>query len=159
MSSIELLVVDQMDALTMQNWDHVKFVMSHMNKLPKESHDTDFSRIKPWYLDGQYVSPLLKIFVISDNCPAHNTSANPSSCRLSRPPKCALCTTPPSKTSPVKSEWTNAGRQSPFRTASSPHSRTLTAVVHRTRPKSGSTTSPRRPCPRCSNLQCRVRIR
>ncbi|KAF6742616.1 hypothetical protein DFP72DRAFT_860326 [Ephemerocybe angulata] len=24
----------------------------HLNKLPKESHDTDFSRIKPWYLDG-----------------------------------------------------------------------------------------------------------
>jgi U3 small nucleolar RNA-associated protein 25 len=62
-----------MDALTMQNWEHVKvcfriqlnclsrgsdyfgskFVMSHLNQLPKESHDTDFSRIKPWYLDGQ----------------------------------------------------------------------------------------------------------
>ncbi|PPR05899.1 hypothetical protein CVT24_006640 [Panaeolus cyanescens] len=52
LSSIEMLVIDQMDALTMQNWEHVKFVMSHMNKLPKESHDTDFSRIKPWYLDG-----------------------------------------------------------------------------------------------------------
>ncbi|PPQ97532.1 hypothetical protein CVT26_006521 [Gymnopilus dilepis] len=52
LTSIEILVIDQMDALTMQNWEHVKFVMSHMNKLPKESHDTDFSRIKPWYLDG-----------------------------------------------------------------------------------------------------------
>ncbi|KJA17536.1 hypothetical protein HYPSUDRAFT_206129 [Hypholoma sublateritium FD-334 SS-4] len=52
LTSIELLVVDQMDSLTMQNWEHVKFVMSYMNKLPKESHDTDFSRIKPWYLDG-----------------------------------------------------------------------------------------------------------
>ncbi|KAF6763471.1 digestive organ expansion factor [Ephemerocybe angulata] len=52
LSSIEVLIVDQMDALMMQNWDHVKFVMSHLNKLPKESHDTDFSRIKPWYLDG-----------------------------------------------------------------------------------------------------------
>lgn len=41
-----------MDALTMQNWDHVKFVLSYINKLPKESHDTDFSRIKSWYLDG-----------------------------------------------------------------------------------------------------------
>lgn len=30
-----------------------------MNKLPKESRDTDFSRIKPWYLDGQYVLPTL----------------------------------------------------------------------------------------------------
>jgi U3 small nucleolar RNA-associated protein 25 len=70
-----------MDALTMQNWEHVKachasilvfyyshfslwqFVMNHMNKLPKESRDTDFSRIKPWYLDGQYV--LLPLFYFS----------------------------------------------------------------------------------------------
>lgn len=61
-----------MDALAMQNWEHVQvrvtitrsfgavlnkkqFVFSHLNKLPKESHETDFSRIKPWYLDGQYV--------------------------------------------------------------------------------------------------------
>jgi U3 small nucleolar RNA-associated protein 25 len=32
--------------------------MSHLNKLPKESHDTDFSRIKPWYLDG--LAPYLR---------------------------------------------------------------------------------------------------
>ncbi|KAJ7646964.1 digestive organ expansion factor [Roridomyces roridus] len=52
LSSIELLVIDQLEALTMQNWEHVKFVLSHLNKLPKDSHDADFSRIKPWYLDG-----------------------------------------------------------------------------------------------------------
>ncbi|KIK69128.1 hypothetical protein GYMLUDRAFT_637166 [Collybiopsis luxurians FD-317 M1] len=52
LSSIEMLVIDQLDALTMQNWDHVKFVLDHLNKIPKESHDTDFSRTKPWYLDG-----------------------------------------------------------------------------------------------------------
>ncbi|KAG6335257.1 hypothetical protein ID866_3832 [Astraeus odoratus] len=56
LSSIEVLVMDQMNAMVMQNWDHVQFVLSHMNKLPNESHDTDFSRIKPWYLDGQYSS-------------------------------------------------------------------------------------------------------
>ncbi|KAE9403904.1 digestive organ expansion factor, partial [Gymnopus androsaceus JB14] len=52
LSSIEMLVMDQLDSLTMQNWEHVKFVLDHLNKLPKESHDTDFSRAKPWYLDG-----------------------------------------------------------------------------------------------------------
>ncbi|KAI0744109.1 digestive organ expansion factor [Daedaleopsis nitida] len=52
LSSIEVLVVDQMDALTMQNWEHVQFVFNHLNQMPKESHDVDFSRIKPWYLDG-----------------------------------------------------------------------------------------------------------
>ncbi|KAI0730279.1 digestive organ expansion factor [Fomitopsis betulina] len=52
LSSIEMVIVDQMDALTMQNWEHVQFVFSRLNQMPKESHDVDFSRIKPWYLDG-----------------------------------------------------------------------------------------------------------
>ncbi|KAF8580022.1 DUF1253-domain-containing protein [Ramaria rubella] len=52
LSSIEILIVDRMDSLTMQNWEHVQFVFARLNQLPKESHDTDFSRIKPWYLDG-----------------------------------------------------------------------------------------------------------
>lgn len=63
--------MDQMDALTMQNWEHVQvssftprlvsclrlfqFVLERLNQLPKKSHDADFSRIKPWYLDGQCV--------------------------------------------------------------------------------------------------------
>jgi len=55
LSSVEILVADQVDCLTMQNWEHTQFVFSHLNQLPKESRDTDFSRIKPWYLDGQYV--------------------------------------------------------------------------------------------------------
>ncbi|KAI0745922.1 digestive organ expansion factor [Earliella scabrosa] len=52
LSSVEVLIVDQMDALTMQNWEHVQFVFNNLNQMPKESHDVDFSRIKPWYLDG-----------------------------------------------------------------------------------------------------------
>ncbi|KAL4074091.1 hypothetical protein V8B97DRAFT_1938099 [Scleroderma yunnanense] len=55
LSSIEILVMDQMNAMAMQNWDHVQFVFAHLNKLPNESHDTDFSRIKPWYLDGHSI--------------------------------------------------------------------------------------------------------
>ncbi|KIY53624.1 DUF1253-domain-containing protein [Fistulina hepatica ATCC 64428] len=52
LSSIEVLVVDQLDVLAMQNWDHLKFIISHLNEMPKDDHDVDFSRIKPWYLDG-----------------------------------------------------------------------------------------------------------
>ncbi|KAK4705652.1 U3 small nucleolar RNA-associated protein 25, partial [Phenoliferia sp. Uapishka_3] len=53
LSSIELLIVDQMDVMLMQNWDHLQFVLERLNKLPEEAHGCDFSRVKPWYLDGK----------------------------------------------------------------------------------------------------------
>jgi U3 small nucleolar RNA-associated protein 25 len=62
LSSIELLVADQLDVMLMQNWEHVDFVMQHMNKIPKEAHGADFSRIKQWYLDS--LSPYLRQTVL-----------------------------------------------------------------------------------------------
>lgn len=53
LSSIELLILDQTEVMAMQNWEHVKFVLNKMNAIPQESHDTDFGRVKQWYLDNK----------------------------------------------------------------------------------------------------------
>lgn len=69
LSSIEVLVVDQMDVMTMQNWDHLQFVMGHLNNIPRQSHDTDFSRVKQWYLDGQAAHLRQSILLSSYDAP------------------------------------------------------------------------------------------
>ncbi|KAL6948732.1 hypothetical protein ACO0QE_001205 [Hanseniaspora vineae] len=53
LSSIEILVVDQLHSLELQNFQHLYNLMTkHINNIPKEQHDNmDFSRIKMWYID------------------------------------------------------------------------------------------------------------
>ncbi|XP_020695479.1 digestive organ expansion factor homolog isoform X1 [Dendrobium catenatum] len=52
LSSIEVLIIDHADVITMQNWSHVNTVIEHLNHLPSKQHGTDVMRIKPWYLEG-----------------------------------------------------------------------------------------------------------
>lgn len=53
LSSIEVLIVDRANQIEMQNWDHVQTVWNYINKIPKEFHDADFSRIRMWALNDQ----------------------------------------------------------------------------------------------------------
>ena len=48
LSSLEIIVMHQVDVLFMQNWDHVEFILQ-LTTAYHEVIDTDFSRVRPYF--------------------------------------------------------------------------------------------------------------
>ena len=53
LSSIEICFLGRADVLLQQNWDHVDDCLALLNQQPKDTNDTDFSRVRQYYLSGQ----------------------------------------------------------------------------------------------------------
>lgn len=52
LASVELLILDQSEIFSMQNWDHINHIFDHLHLQPKNSHDTDFARVRSWCVNG-----------------------------------------------------------------------------------------------------------
>lgn len=73
LSSIEVLVIDQANQIEMQNWDHVNVVLKYLDRIPKEFHDADFSRIRMWAINDR--SCLMRQNIVFFEYPTPNVNS------------------------------------------------------------------------------------
>jgi U3 small nucleolar RNA-associated protein 25 len=62
LASVEIAVILGMEMLHMQNWEHLVTTMAAMNQTPASDHGTDFSRVRPFCLNGTHLSARLHIY-------------------------------------------------------------------------------------------------
>lgn len=54
LSSIEICIIDKAEGIMFQNWDNINEIMKkHLNQIPKNFMNIDFSRIRMWAINGQ----------------------------------------------------------------------------------------------------------
>jgi U3 small nucleolar RNA-associated protein 25 len=53
LSSIEICLLQHSDVMMMQNWDHVNDILEVLNAQPENNNNTDFSRVRNYFLEGQ----------------------------------------------------------------------------------------------------------
>lgn len=99
LSSIELMIVDQLHAIEFQNVSHLLTIFDHINKIPQEQHDTDFGRVRMWYINDQakllrqtlvftkYITPTSN-FVINGKC--RNMAGRWKNHRQISPEQCSI---------------------------------------------------------------------
>ena len=65
LSSIEICVVNRAEVLLEQNWDHVHDLLGMINQQPRSHNETDFSRVRPYFLQPHNSQHFRQVVVCS----------------------------------------------------------------------------------------------